>query len=317
MMLSRRFLVLAACVAPGVLHGARAQDAVMPAPGKRDWAAQIPQLRIGLLGGENEADRLGRYGAYQKLLEDTFQVPVRLYMAADYGGVAQAFAARQVELSYMSPAAYAATWMESDGNVEPVLVAKEEDGSTSYIAAMYVRADSNIRSIEDMRGRAMAWGDPNSASGYLIPRAELREAGINPDTYFGRSGFAGGYEQAVIAVLQGQYDAGVSWTSGVGDASRGYSRGGLRAMVDKGMLNMADLRIIWRSKPIQNGPLVLRRDLPAAFRQDMIAFHMAMPPDVYRAITRGNGTGWAPTQHAAYQIFIDLRRAEASNRRNR
>ncbi len=311
-MMLRRHLLLASLAAPAL---ARAQD--MPTPGKRDWAAQILQLRIGLLGGENEADRLGRYDVYQKLLQDTFQVPVRLYMAADYGGVAQAFAARQVELSYMSPAAYAATWMECDGNAEPLLVAKEEDGSTSYVAAMYVRADSDIHSLEDMRGRAMAWGDPNSASGYLIPRAEMRAAGINPDTYFGRSGFAGGYEQAVVAVLQKQYDAGVSWTSGVGDASRGYSRGGLRAMVDKGMLNMADLRIIWRSQPIQNGPLVVRKDLPASFKQDMIAFHNAMPQDVYRAITRGTGNGWAPTQHSAYQIFIDLRRAEAVNRRAR
>ncbi|MCA3339201.1 MAG: phosphate/phosphite/phosphonate ABC transporter substrate-binding protein, partial [Roseomonas sp.] len=49
-----------------------------PAPGRRPWAEQVPQLRIGLMGGENEADRLGRFGAYRDLLERTFGVPTRL-----------------------------------------------------------------------------------------------------------------------------------------------------------------------------------------------------------------------------------------------
>jgi phosphonate transport system substrate-binding protein len=35
----------------------------MPAVGERAWAKQVPQIRIGLLGGENEGDRLGRFDA--------------------------------------------------------------------------------------------------------------------------------------------------------------------------------------------------------------------------------------------------------------
>ena len=76
--------------------------------------------------------------------------------------------------------------------------------------------------------------DPNSASGYLIPRAEFRAQGIDPESgkYFGRTGFAGGHEQTVVAVLNHQYDGGVTWTSGVGDPAVGYSRGALRMMVE-------------------------------------------------------------------------------------
>ena len=32
----------------------------MPKPGRRDWAKEIPVMRVGLLGGENDADRLAR-----------------------------------------------------------------------------------------------------------------------------------------------------------------------------------------------------------------------------------------------------------------
>ncbi len=319
----------------GALHGlvlgphrlaspARAQPATpaMPAPCRRPWAAQVPVLRIGILGGENEADRIGRYGPYGRLMEEIFGVPVRLFQAADYAGVGQAFAARQIELAFMSPAAYAGVWMDMQGGIEPILVTQEADGSTSYVAVMYVRADSGITEIAGLRGRAMAWADPNSASGYLIPRAELRAAGIDPEPgrFFARTGFAGGHEQAVIAVLQRQFDAGVTWVSGVGDPAEGFSRGNLRSMVQKGMLNMQDLRIIWRSRPIQNGPIALRTDLPSGLRQDMIDFHLALPrahPDIHRAVERGSAVGWLPTRHEDYAVFVDMRRAEATARRAR
>jgi phosphonate transport system substrate-binding protein len=166
----------------------------------------------------------------------------------------------------------------------------------------------------------MAWSDPNSASGYLIPRAELRAAGITPETFFGRTGFAGGHDQALVAVLQKQYDAGVCWSSGQGDESKGYSRGVLTAAVEKGLLNMKDIRVIWRSRPIQNGPVVVRADLPASFKRDMVDFHLALPaahPEIHKAVERGSAIGWLPTKHEDYAVFVDMRRAEATERRRR
>lgn len=294
----------------------------MPAPGKRAWAAQLPVVRMGLLGGENDADRLARVDTYKKLLETTFQVPIKLMVAADYAGVIQAFAARQLEVAYMSPAAYAAAWIESQGDVRPLVVTQEQDGSTSYVSVMYTRTDSGIMSLADMKGHSLAWADPNSASGYLLPRAEFRAMGIDPESgkYFSRTGFAGGHEQGVVAVLNKQYDAGMTWTSGVGDVADGYSRGALRMMVDKKMLAMNQLRIIWTSRPILNGPLTVRKDTPEAFQQDMLDFHLALPtahPDIYHSVDMGNGKGWVPVQHADFQPFIDMLQQEAAQRRRR
>jgi len=321
----RRRILLASGLAAGALlpalpAGAQAPTPAMPVPGRRDWVAQVPQIRLGVLGGESESDRLGRYDAYRALFESTFGVPTRMFFASDYSGVQQAFAAKSLEISNMSPAAYAGAWMETNGGVEPILVTKEPDGSTSYVALMYVRADSGITKIEEMRGKAMAWSDPNSASGYLIPRAELRAAGIAPEGFFGRTGFAGGHDQAIVAVLQRQYDAGVCWSSGQGDESKGYSRGALTAAVEKGLVDMKDIRIIWRSRPIQNGPIVVRTDLPAAFKKDIVDFHLALPaahPDIHKAVERGSAVGWVPTRHEDYAVFIDMRRAEATERRRR
>lgn len=318
-MISRR----ATLAGLGSLPLATAARAVeMPAPGKRAWAAELPVIRMGLLGGENDADRLARVDGYKKLMETTFGVPVKLMVAADYSGVIQAFAAKQLDIAYNSPAAYAQSWMQSGGDVRPLTVTQEQDGSTSYFAVLYTRADSGITSLEQMKGHSLAWADPNSASGYLIPRAEFRTMGIDPEPgkYFSRTGFAGGHEQTVIAVLNKQYDAGVTWTSGIGDPAAGYTRGMLRMMVDKKMLDMKDMRIIWKSRPILNGPLTVRKSTPLAFQEDMLAFHVALPkthPDIYHSVDMGNGKDWVPVTHEDYLPFIDMLKQEAADRRNR
>lgn len=320
-MICRR-TIIAATAAMLTLPAAAQTASAMPKPGKRAWAKDVPVIRIGLLGGENEADRLQRVAGYKKLMEETFEVPVKTFAAADYAGVIQAFAASQVDLAYMSPASYAAAWVESKGNVIPLLTSQESDGSTSYVAVLYVRADSGITSIEQLKGKSLAWADPNSASGYLIPRSEFRVMGIDPEPgkYFGRTGFAGGHEQGVIAVLGKQYDAGVTWSSGVGDVSQGYTRGMLRVMVEKKLLNMSDMRIIWKSRPIENGPLTVRADTPQAFRDDMLALHRAIPvayPDIFHSMDMGSAKDWVPVRHEDYAVFIDLLKAEASERRKR
>jgi len=294
----------------------------MPEPGRRAWAEQVPVIRVGLMGGENEADRLGRFDGLRRLLEDSFRVPVRLMPASDYAGVMQALSARQIEFAGLGPSIYAAAWIDTNGGVEPILTTEQVDGSVSYVSVMMVRADSGITNIEQMRGRSLAWADPNSASGYLIPRFELRRAGIGVESgqHFGRTGFGGGHEQAVVAMLARQYDAAVTWASGIGDINEGFTRGNTRAMVEKGMLRMSDVRIIWQSRPIQNGPITMRTDLPPAFREDITRFYLALPqahPAIFQQIARGTGAGFREVRHSDYEVFVEMRREEAAARRRR
>ena len=323
-MLSRRLLMAGAALAPfapaALAQAPAGAPVAMPPPGRRPWADQIREIRVGLLGGENEGDRMARFGAYRALIESHFGVPTRVFPAGDYAGVMQGFAARQLEIAGLGPVGYARIWLDTNGNIEPLVITQEADGSISYVALMYTRADSGITSLEQMRGRSLGWADPNSTSGFLVPRSELREAGINVDTYFSRTGFAGGHEQGVVAVLNRQFDAGVTWASGIGEESQGFTRGNLRAMVDKEMLRMADIRIIWRSRPIPNGPMGVRADLPQAFKDDMKAFHLALPtaqPAIFQQIERGVAAGYAVGEHAIYEPIIAMVRAEAAARRAR
>lgn len=286
----------------------------------QDRQTKVKELRIGLLGGENTQDRLKRYDAFQRLLQEKLGVTVKLFPAADYAGVMQGFAAGQLDVSELSPAAFAGAWLDCQC-VEPVVVPQEKDGSIFYVALMITRKDSGITSIEQMKGHSLAFTDPNSASGYLIPSASLRARGIDltDGKYFSRVGFSGGHEQGMIAVLNRQYDACVVWSSGLGEEASGFTRGVPRVMVDKGMLKMADISIIWRSAKVPNGPWTVRASLPAELKQAFREFMLDLPvshKDIYDSVEQGAGTGYQNATLDTYKDMIELRELERrSNRR--
>jgi phosphonate transport system substrate-binding protein len=283
--------------------------------------AQMPkEFRIGILGGENTQDRLARYDEFQKLLEARMKMPVKLFPAADYAGVMQGIAAGQLEAAEFGASGFAGAWLDCKC-IEPVVVPQEKDGSTYYYSVMVTRADSGIKTLAEMKGHSLAWADPNSTSGYLIPSATLKTKGIdlNDGRYFSKTGFSGGHEQGVVAVLNKQYDAAVTWTSGQGEMAEGYTRGNLRSMVDRKMLKMADINIIWQSGKIPNGPWAVRTALPADLRKSFEAFLLDLPKSyrkIYDDVEKGAGVGYAPVTMELYQDIIDLRLAERGANRS-
>jgi phosphonate transport system substrate-binding protein len=286
----------------------------------QDWRSQFKEFRIGLLGGENTQDRLARYDGFQKLLQAKLGIPVKLYPAADYAGVMQGMAAGQLEAAEFGASGFAGTWLDCKC-VEPIVVPKEADGSTYYYSVMVTRKDSGITSIAQMKGHSLAWADPNSTSGYLIPSATLKTKGIDlaDGAYFSHTGFAGGHEQGVVAVLNKQYDACVTWTSGQGDMAEGYTRGNLRTMVDHGMLKMSDVNIIWQSGKIPNGPWAVRTSMPASLKTEFADFLLDLPKshkDVYDAVEAGSGVGYVPATMDLYKDIIALREAEKRGNRS-
>ena len=282
-------------------------------------AQALTEFRIGILGGENTQDRLARYDEFQKILSEHLKMPVKLFPAADYAGVMQGIAAGQLEAAEFGASGFAGAWLDCKC-VEPVVVPRETDGSTYYYSVMVVRADSGIKTLADMKGRSLAWADPNSTSGYLIPSATLKTKGIKLEdgAYFSKTGFSGGHEQGVVAVLNKQYDAAVTWTSGQGEMAEGYTRGNLRTMVDRKMLKMSDINIIWQSGKIPNGPWAMRTALPAALKTSFTEFLLGLPTSnrkVYDDVEKGSGVGYAPATMELYKDIIDLRLAERSANR--
>lgn len=278
-------------------------------------AQEITEFRIGLLGGENAQDRMASNECLRAYAEEALGVPVRLFTPADYNGVIQGLLGDALDMAWLGASAYAAVYVADEDAVEPVLVKTNLDGSYTYHSIGFARADSGITSLDDMKGKSFAFADPNSTSGYLIPNVELPTQGysMTEGEYFSRIGFSGGHEQSIIAVVNGDFDAGVTWADGQGAWEDGYNSGALRKAADSGIVDMNDLVEIWKSSAIPEGPVVLRQALPDDVKQTMIdlvaGLHEADPTCAY-GVAAGETAGFTPVTHEEYKTIIDIRRAE-------
>lgn len=280
---------------------------------------QITEFRIGILGGENAQDRLASNQCLADYVEEALGVPVRMFTPADYNGVMQGLLGGTLDLAWLGPSAYAGVFVDDPDAIEPILVKTNLDGSFSYHSIGFARADSGITSLDDMKDKVFAFGDPNSTSGFLIPSVEVPAttgATMESGDYFKEVRFVGGHEQTIVAVANGDVDAGVTWADGQGNWEDGYNSGALRKAADSGLVDMNDLVEIWRSKPIAEGPIVVRQALPDDVKKtvtDLMLNLHATDADCAYGVAAGETAGFVPVTHAAYETIVALRQAEINN----
>jgi phosphonate transport system substrate-binding protein len=281
-------------------------------------AEDITEFRIGLLGGENAQDRMNSNECLREKTEELLGVETKLFAPADYNGVIQGLLGGTIDMAWLGASGYAKTYLENPDAVEPILVKTNVDGGYGYHSVGFARKDSGITSLDDMEGKVFGFGDPNSTSGYLIPSIEIPaeiDATMQSGDYFGEVKFTGGHEQTIVAVNNGDVDGGVTWADGLGNWEDGYNSGALRKAVDAGLIDMNDLVQIWKSKPIPEGPVVLRSDLPEDVKVNMTALMASLPamdPDCAYGVMAGEAKGFQPIGHDAYLSIIEARKAKSN-----
>jgi len=277
-------------------------------------AQEITEFRIGILGGENAQDQLKSNECLRAKTEELLGVPTKLFAPADYNRVIQGLLGGTIDMAWLGAAGYAKTWLSDPDAVEPVLVKYNKDGGYGYFSVDFARKDSGITSLENMKGKVFGFGDPNFASGYLIPSIEIPQAtgaSMESGDYFGEVKFTGGHEQTIVAIYNGDIDGGVTWADGLGSWEDGYNSGALRKAVDASLVDMNELVQIWQSKPIPEGSIVLRKALPEWVKLDvtgMMASLNLMDPECAYGVLAGAAMGVAPINHTAYEIIIEARK---------
>ena len=125
----------------------------------------------------------------------------------------EALRGKSADISFMGALPYV---LAHDQIGAEVLLSEVYRGKANYVARIFVRRDSGIASVADLAGKTIAFADPISESGYLYPLEIVADAGLltpgaDPQSFFKRVYFAGGYQQAIQAVANGLVDAaGVS-----------------------------------------------------------------------------------------------------------
>jgi phosphonate transport system substrate-binding protein len=278
---------------------------------------EMTEIRIVVRSSEADPTVAVRWDTYKQIIGKATNLPVKTFETNNYNGNIQAIASGQVDFAQIGASAYANIYAQVGELVAPVMAVREAEGSMGYYSALMVKADSPYRTIADLKGKSLGYVDLNSTSGYLFPRSAMKAEGIDPDTFFSASGFAGGHSQAVLALENGQYDAVIAYVSG-GDPQNGFSTGSLYTMARNGLVDLDDFRFVWTAGPMPNSPMMARTDRPQAIRDAALGAIASIPfdaPDAWVETGQNPGSVFAAVDHDFYREVIRLRDEELIARR--
>ncbi|RPI08834.1 MAG: phosphate/phosphite/phosphonate ABC transporter substrate-binding protein [Zetaproteobacteria bacterium] len=217
-------------------------------------------------------------------------IPIKVYMPTDYLGVVEALRNRTADMAFVHPAGYVFANREAKAQIVAVDV---WHGKTSYTSRFYVRKDSGLKRLEDLRGKTIAFVDPGSTSGYVYPMVMLIKKGLvkdrDPKTFFKDAMFAGTHEAALLALLNGSVDAVASFDL----APQQYLKD--KAKVER-IVHVAE------TEPIPEAGMCVREGLNPALVAKLVESLMAFNAPEYRPILKDfyGIDGFAPARDSDY-----------------
>lgn len=273
----------------------------------------ITEFNIGILGGENAQDRMTSNECFRAKIEAELGVPVKIFTPADYDGVIQGLLGGTLDYAWLGASAYAKIYLTDPEAIEVKLTKQNLDGSTGYYSIGFTRKETGITDMDSAKGKVFAFADPNSTSGFLVPGAELTAKYGKLEEYFAEVKMSGGHEQTIVGVANGDFDAGVAWADGLGNWEDGYNSGAFRKAADAGLVDMSTLVEIWRSAPIPEGPMVVRKALPTDVKDKVTALTADLwetDAECAYAVAAGDANDFVPVEHSAYDGVLAARKLQ-------
>lgn len=166
-------------------------------------------LRLAFIPQENPEKLLGDIATITAWLAETIDRPVKGFVTSDHAAAVEALRNRDADISFMGALPFVLAEAEIGAEA---LLSEIYRNAPQYRGRVFVRRDSGVKRLEDLKGRDIAFADPISESGYLLPldlfvKAGLVAEGARGGAFFENVYFAGGYQQAMQAVAEGIVDA--------------------------------------------------------------------------------------------------------------
>ncbi len=159
---------------------------------------------------------------------------------SDYDTMVDAFVSGEIDMAWNGPLGYVKTQHLLS---EPCQVIAMRDVDINFMTHFITGPNSEVLTVEDLKGRSFAFGRRSSEQAGLLPYYFLKQVGIDPRHDLGTSTFFEDREATASAdevdvvnlVRSGEYDAGA------------VSQKTLETMAEQGELARNMVRIFWSS----------------------------------------------------------------------
>lgn len=268
--------------------------------------AKQKTLTIAYAPNESTEQSSDARNGLAKDLGEKLGMQVKEIQASDYNAIVEALRTGKADLAYMGPLAVALA-SERAGAEPIVMKAVEGDKSQAIYHSLLVTNSENtaINSIQDIKGKTIAFVDPDSTSGNLIPTYEIIKAYPNDNLdsdmlhtngkFFEAASYSGKHQAGLQAVIKGDVDV-VPISDHI-----------LAAEIANGNAKKEDIKTIFESSPIPAEAMVVRKGIDPELKQTLLDFLTSYDnEDYFKLVIKEPTARFVESGIADYQTIIDL-----------
>ncbi len=205
-------------------------------------------------------------------LSTEIQQKIEVLVPTSYGATAQGLISNKVHVAYMDSLPYILASQEADLDI---IAVEKRNGETQYNSVFVVKKDSPLKTLKDLKGQRIAFSSQTSTSGYLFPFKRLLDEKLikqpsDLKTFFSQTIYAGGYDKALLAVLNGQADV-----AAVSD----YAIEGAKADLYLTAEQRSQLQILTRTPGVPTHLIAISKKVPQATREKIRAALLKIAKD--------------------------------------
>jgi phosphonate transport system substrate-binding protein len=247
-------------------------------------------LKVALLPDESAATVIKNNQALKEYLSRQLDKPIELVVTTDYSSMIEATRHGRIDVAYFGPLSYCLAKSKCDLEA---FAAKLQDGAATYKSVIVANADEPIRTLADVKGRQMAYGDTASTSSHLIPKSMLAAEGLIAGRDY-KEIFVGNHDAVLLNVARGNAQAG------------GLSKPIYESLIERRIVDQDRVKVIAESNPFPQYPWAMRADLANDLKQRIKqAFYELHDPEVLKPL---KAEGFAPITDADYDSIRELAR---------
>ena len=145
------------------------------APQPNDTAQKT--LHFGVLSIAPPSRIYKKWQPFTDYVAEKMAMPVEVVVPRGFKKMKKAAASGEVDFFYVNSHVFYR--LKQDGKAVGVLQMKNISDQVTSQSEIFVRKDSDIKTIDQLNGRDIAYVSPMGAGGYLAPKAYLKSHGVN------------------------------------------------------------------------------------------------------------------------------------------
>lgn len=207
------------------------------------------ELIMGIFPRYNAAENMTMYTPLANYLSERLGRKVKLVTAKDFESFWQGVSEQRYDIVHYNQYHYV-----NSADTYQVIALNKEFGKSAVAGAIFVRKDSGITAVSQLRGRKIVFGGGKDAMlSYIAPRYLLMQAGLREEDY--KTEFSINPPNALITLHHKLADAA----------------GGGEILIDlplvKDAINTEELMLLAKTEPLSFLPWAVNRKMPKALRE--------------------------------------------------